>query len=154
MNKDSLKRELFLSDQKRVLNLLDQLCYNDQDWLPDDEDVFYVNDSIAKSHAMKLGIKSRRSDSFLKNASFANENLIPFGQYEDLFTRIKNLIHGYSDPLDIFKEMIQNADDAGASEIEFILDVRQHETEKALSEKHLQGPALLVANNVNLLEMI
>ena len=148
-NKDTFTSGLYLPDQKSVLHPISRLCYNDVDWLPDEKDVCYVNSEIAKKHAVDLGIKSRRTDSFLKTASLMNENWISFGQHEELTTRIKNLIGGYSEPLDIFKEMIQNADDAGASEIEFILDKRQHGTEKTLSEKweHLQGPALLIANN-------
>ena len=53
-------------------------------------------------------------------------NDFSFGQKEDLTTRIKNILDEYSGEIDIFKEMIQNADDAGASEIHFICDARKH----------------------------
>lgn len=48
-----------------------------------------------------------------------------------------------------FKELIQNADDAGATEIAFILDTRQHNTIKTFSPLYnkLQGPSLLSWNN-------
>ena len=148
-NNPTLTDALYLPDQKMVLHPITSLCYNDQDWLPEENDVFYVNSEITKKHAVALGIKSRRTDSFLKKADLLTENWNQFGQSEDLTTRIKNLIQGYSEPLDVFKEMIQNADDAGATQIQFILDHRQHGTTKTISEKwdNLQGPALLIANN-------
>ena len=47
------------------------------------------------------------------------------------------------------RELLQNADDAGASEIEYVLDTRFHTNgpllDEALQEYH--GPALLVKNN-------
>ena len=73
---------------------------------------------------------------------------IGFGQHEDLTKRIQNLLHGYTDG-DIIKELLQNADDSKASEVEFILDCQNHSTRKVLSDewKELQGPALIVTNN-------
>jgi len=49
----------------------------------------------------------------------------------------------------VLKEMVQNADDAGATEISFCLDTRQHGMEKLAYKKlaGFQGPALLVHNN-------
>ena len=45
--------------------------------------------------------------------------------------------------------MLQNADDAGATEIHFVKDPRQHATERVFDEswKPLQGPALCVYND-------
>ena len=37
--------------------------------------------------------------------------------------------------ISIFKEMVQNADDAGATEVNFCLDRRQHGTEKLAYRK-------------------
>ena len=50
--------------------------------------------------------------------------------------------------IDIFKEMIQNADDSCASEIHFICDKRTHGTDRVFNEKskHIQGPSLNVYN--------
>jgi len=38
-----------------------------------------------------------------------------FYQREPLTTRLKNLIHDYPEGIGIIKELVQNADDAGAS---------------------------------------
>ena len=65
----------------------------------------------------------------------------PFGQKELLTNRIKKILHNYSNEICLFNEMIQNADDADAKEIRFVLDRRQLSTENtfASSFNPLQG---------------
>uniref|UniRef100_A0A4W5NX70 Sacsin/Nov domain-containing protein n=1 Tax=Hucho hucho TaxID=62062 RepID=A0A4W5NX70_9TELE len=81
------------------------------------------------------------------------ENFSPFAekfrQHEELTVRIKNIIAAYPSKKDILKELIQNADDAEATEIHFVLDKRNHSTERTFGERWhpLQGPALCVYNN-------
>ena len=73
------------------------------------------------------------------------------GQYEDLTTRLRNILDEY--PGDsILKEMLQNADDAGATEVCFVLDWRRHGCESLLHPAMApwQGPALLAYNNAKL----
>ncbi|XP_003390766.2 PREDICTED: sacsin-like, partial [Amphimedon queenslandica] len=71
------------------------------------------------------------------------------GQHEPLTTRLGNILREYKDGLTIIKEMIQNADDAGATEVNILYDDRTHSTHKLLfkgmTESH--GPALIVHNN-------
>ena len=48
--------------------------------------------------------------------SYKSEKSFPsfaksFGQKEELVTRIRNIVDEYSGKIDIFKELIQNADD-------------------------------------------
>ena len=72
-----------------------------------------------------------------------------FGQREPLTTRLHNLVRSYPKGLGIFKEFIQNADDAEASEIRFIIDER-HYTTTGLPESMRwlhETPALMVFNN-------
>ena len=47
------------------------------------------------------------------------------GQYEPLTTRIKNILREYKDGIGIFKELIQNADDARATTVKFLVDWRK-----------------------------
>ena len=47
--------------------------------------------------------------------------------------------------MSVFKELVQNADDAGATEIKFILDTRDFKANKAY--ERLQGPALCCWHN-------
>lgn len=72
-----------------------------------------------------------------------------FGQHEKLITRLKGILSNYPINESLLKEMIQNADDAGASEIHFLLDMRTHKTEQTFFEAWhpLQGPALSVYND-------
>jgi len=58
----------------------------------------------------------------------------PFGQKEELSNRIRRILKGYDTKAHIFTEMIQNADDASASEIRFIIDSRQLSTSKIFDE--------------------
>ena len=73
------------------------------------------------------------------------------GQYEPLTTRLKNILRDYKDGLTIIKELIQNADDAEATDINICFDARTHckDTSKLffpeMCESH--GPALVVQNN-------
>ena len=51
--------------------------------------------------------------------------------------------------IQLFQEMIQNADDAGATIIQFFVDCRQHGTSKLVKPElsAFQGPALVSAND-------
>ena len=55
----------------------------------------------------------------------------------------------YSNYSYIFQELIQNADDAGASEVKFVLDSQQYPHENLLHPdlSSFQGPALYAWNN-------
>ncbi len=56
-----------------------------------------------------------------------------------------NILEGTS----VLKEMVQNADDAGATEMAFCLDFRTHNKEELAFSKlaDFQGPAMMVYNN-------
>ena len=47
------------------------------------------------------------------------------GQSEPLTTRLKNLLKDYPADVGLFKEMVQNADDAGAGRVHFVWDTRK-----------------------------
>lgn len=71
------------------------------------------------------------------------------GQYEPITTRIRNILQQYKEGVAIFKEIIQNADDAGASKVCFVVDWRESPRKKLLSDElaKCQGPALWAYNN-------
>ena len=71
------------------------------------------------------------------------------GPRQSITGRIKEALDDYDQDIDVFKEMIQNAEDARASEIKFVIDWRNHPTEYLLTREMeaWQGPALLVYNN-------
>ena len=82
-----------------------------------------------------------------KNSSFIK----PWGQTEPLTRRLKRILEDYQDGLAIIKELIQNADDAGASTVKLLYDKRQNNNMKDLlvspGMRDWQGPALWVFND-------
>ncbi|THU63893.1 hypothetical protein C4D60_Mb01t20640 [Musa balbisiana] len=72
-----------------------------------------------------------------------------FGQRVDLTRRIREILINYPEGTTVLKELIQNADDAGATRICLCLDRRSHGAESLLSPNlaQWQGPALLAYND-------
>ncbi|CAK6978218.1 sacsin-like, partial [Scomber scombrus] len=62
---------------------------------------------------------------------------------------LKDILRRYPDGGQILKELIQNADDAGATEVVFIHDERSYGTESLWTDElgKYQGPALYAYNN-------
>ncbi|KAF5939427.1 hypothetical protein HYC85_023686 [Camellia sinensis] len=77
-----------------------------------------------------------------------------FGQKVDLTRRIREVLLNYPEGTTVLKELIQNADDAGATKVCLCLDRRVHGTDSLLSEKltQWQGPSLLAYNNAEFTE--
>ena len=121
------------TDNKMLLNIA----------MTSDEEYMLVHDRVAHL-APQLGL-SPLSD----HLDITEDVFEDAGQHEPLITRLSNILKEYKDGLTIIKEMIQNADDAEASEVNILYDARQHTTEKLLfngmSDSH--GPALVVHNN-------
>ena len=71
------------------------------------------------------------------------------GPHQSVTSRLNEAIEDYGSDVDVFKELIQNADDARATEVKFLIDWRQHPYKSLLEPemKPWQGPALLAYNN-------
>jgi sacsin len=76
-------------------------------------------------------------------------DVIDFGQEEPLTVRLAGLIRSYPRGAGIFKEFIQNADDAGARFLRFIIDHTRYPVAPDASpvERAWAGPSLLVYND-------
>ncbi|RHZ85886.1 hypothetical protein Glove_59g111 [Diversispora epigaea] len=75
-------------------------------------------------------------------------NFRSYGQNETLISSIRNIIKDY--PFEsIFKEFLQNADDAGAKNFHVIVDDRSHPTRSLYCDgmREWQGPAILIFND-------
>ena len=140
---------IVLPDCNRTLYPVSMLSYNDAPWIPLTDDHKVVDSKLNRETALALGVTPARGQ-FLEHYCTKEEG-IPFGQHEELTTRIKNILRDY--PLDetFLKELLQNADDAKATKMCVILDKRTHNKEKIPSKEweELQGPALLVWNDAN-----
>ena len=140
---------IYVPDARNVLWSASELCFNEPDstWLPKSGGGDYSGFSHPKipfTMSKQLGVNTRRQDVLKKHSRG-----IPFGQKEPLTSRLKRILSGYPCDKEILKELLQNADDAGASEISFIKDPRQHGIDKVFDQswRPLQGPALCVYNN-------
>ena len=131
----------------------DKLVYTDNEYLKEytesaefDTSYTFVHERINPNLAHCLGIQPL--DKFL---DITEDTFEDSGQSEPLTTRLKNILRDYKDGLTIIKELLQNADDAGATEVNICHDARTHTVPvkslffRGMSECH--GPALIVHNN-------
>ena len=143
--------DVYAPNEEGILKLSKELYYNDAKGIGTSgkHKGFYIHEKISKSVVEKIGVKMIKAESLQSMKSkfpFGNA----FGQKEELVTRIKNILDEYAGKIDIFKELIQNADDSGASEFHLVFDKRQHkDTGKGFNSmsNHLLGPAIIASNN-------
>ncbi|XP_020498509.2 sacsin [Labrus bergylta] len=143
---------ILLPDSKLTLQPSKSLCYNDCPWIKvKDSSVKYCHGDIPREVAVKLGAVPKRHKALERYAS--NVCFTPlgseFGQKEKLTSRIKSILNAYPSEKEMLKELLQNADDAKATEIYFVFDSRTHPTDRIFDDKWIpmQGPALCVYNN-------
>ncbi len=92
---------------------------------------------MATQVSEKLGVKSLRRMMLADSAatvSLGLHSVEAFGQSEALTTRLKHIIDDYADGPGVLMELLQNADDAGASEVAFMLDNHQYGTNSVLGD--------------------
>ncbi|XP_068174425.1 sacsin [Antennarius striatus] len=143
---------ILLPDSNLTLQPSKSLCYNDCPWIKvRDSSVKYCHGDIPREVAVKLGAVPKRHKALERYAS--NVCFTPlgseFGQKEKLTSRIKSILNAYPSEKEMLKELLQNADDAKATEISFVYDSRIHPTDRIFDDKWIpiQGPALCVYNN-------
>ncbi|KAK7310408.1 hypothetical protein RJT34_07912 [Clitoria ternatea] len=166
------KVQLYLPDVSGRLFLAGDLVYNDAPWLLGSDDPSgsfsnastvpwnakttvqkFVHGNISNDVAEKLGVCSLRRMLLAESADSMNFGLSgaaeAFGQHEALTTRLKHILEMYADGPGTLFELVQNAEDAGASEVIFLLDKSQYGTSSVLSPEMAdwQGPALYCFND-------
>lgn len=144
--------QILLPDANLYLLSAKSLCYNDCPWIRvKDTAVKYCHSDIPREVAVKLGSIPKRHKALERYASNVCFTALgtEFGQKEKLTSRIKSILNAYPSEKEMLKELLQNADDAKATEICFVFDPRHHPTDRIFDEKWtpLQGPALCVFNN-------
>ncbi|KAL9834733.1 LOW QUALITY PROTEIN: sacsin-like [Geothlypis trichas] len=144
-------QQLFLPDEEGILHPRDKLYFNDAPWMPLDRDVLLCHKQLSREAALHCGVTTTRHRALERcvvNIDHLSLWAQPFGPHEDLPTRLKNILKEYPAP-DLVKEVLQNADDAGAGLLHFVWDRRQHPAKATFSEqwKTLQGPALCIYND-------
>ncbi|XP_052102786.1 sacsin-like [Mytilus californianus] len=140
------KKTVFVPDNKCYLRPLSEICFDDKypGFLRGSKDIHIIHSEVRSNVIYQLEVPSKRQFHLSRFSSG-----IPFGQKEKLVTRLRGIISAYPRDHSVLNEMLQNADDAGASEIHFVLDLRDHPTDKIFDEKWapLQGPAICVFND-------
>ena len=141
---DEKQQSIYLPDCQGIMRPACELCVDDCEWIADETDIHFANNMIPHPTCILLGVKTRRAEA-IKRFGVG----IPFGQKEKLTNRIQRLLTKYPCKKDILKEIVQNADDAEATELCFIKDPRNHRDERVFEDswKPLQGPAFCVYNN-------
>ena len=130
-------------DMDMVLRPTFRLCLDDMKFKEASKSMRFVHIAVSRSVAESIGISTKKRK-YVQDCSRG----IPFEQKEELVTRLKGLLDGYPCDIGILKEMIQNADDANASEIHFIKDFRTHGCSAIFDNfEEFQGPSLLVFND-------
>ncbi|XP_033901352.3 sacsin-like [Acipenser ruthenus] len=143
-------QNILLPDTKGVLRPASKLHYNDTPWLVLNENKALCHKHINREVALRLKVQTTKHKALADmTVDPLSRWMKPFGAHEELTARLSNIIKAYPSKKDILKELIQNADDAKATEIHFIWDQRDHPTEKTFGKQWipLQGPALCVYNN-------
>ena len=150
----SIDAEIFLPDENFVLRGVKELKYNDAQWLAPEQEYLYCNDCVGRNTAVvHLGVEPVKS-ALLEGLEISDKLGEEFGQEEKITVRVKNILRDYPRDITFLKEILQNADDAGATKLFVMLDKRYHDSEKVISEewKQLQGPALLFWNDSSFTE--
>ena len=144
------KQECYLYDENYCMQKVKNLVWNDAPWCKLKVQFPFVSSDISRPIALKMGVQLVRSRAFDQyDTSGDHFDGVPFGQLEKLTQRILNILESYTCDETVLKELLQNADDAQATKLYFILDERKHGTQRIPSTewKDLQGPALLIWND-------
>ena len=110
---------------------------------------YLVHSSISYEMACKLQLKPL-------NTIIGNTEEFCFeqaGQSEPLTTRLNRILREYKDT-SVIQELLQNADDAGATEVAVYYDTREHDSSNLFfpGMANSYGPALLFYNNAEFTE--
>ena len=132
---------------------IDEAVYTQNDFLKNylassdsEESYNFVNSRISPTMAHNLGVAP-----LSKHMQISDDTDEDVGQHEPLMVRLKNILQDYTDGVTIIKELLQNADDAGATVVNICFDSRTHDVPSkrllypGMARSH--GPALVVHNN-------
>ena len=149
------KESMFMLTEDSTLTSAKNCVYDDRNWMKHSKSrghikgksLIFVNDKIPQKvarHFEVVPLSCKVAPSQRLGITYTSA-----GQHEDITQRIRHIVQDYETNIDIFKELIQNADDAEATEVKFLIDSRHHPKETLITEelKEWQGPALIAYNN-------
>jgi len=147
---------VLVPDLESVLTPAGDLVYNDAPWMggntPFGEDFRFVHPKISIDVGEKVGLRSLRRQMLLRTSDLMDiglQDAEAFGQSESLTGRLRHILELYPDGPGILNELIQNADDARASEVSIVINKASYSSSSLLSPQMdtWQGPAIYFHNN-------
>ena len=149
--------DILMLAQDNRLYLAVKCVFNDLTWLKRSElstNKPIVHRNISNIIASKLGCKPASIELVPAAESISYSFLTAAGQTEDLVDRLRGILEGYRMHTDVFNELIQNSDDAGASCVKVLFDYTSHPATTVLQEnmKEIHGPAMYLFNNAKFTE--
>jgi sacsin len=152
---------LFVLNEKHTLVKSSTCIFNDVPWLNSSpvemmKKYTFVHPKLSNETAASLGVASLRrllvntsSQALTLSLELNLTGAEAFGQSESLTRRLKNILSLYPEGPQILYELIQNADDARATEVCFMLNKKSYNQSSLLSSSIAawQGPALYAYNN-------
>lgn len=154
-----LDHVIYVPDSLGRLAVSSDLVADDVPWLTGVEynsarsGIRLCHPNISTKVAQRVGVRSLRLilvDRSVDNLFSETEpNVEAFGQAESLTGRLRTILDMYPDGNPILAELIQNADDAGASIVKIMIDENSYPTESLMDPTvaPLQGPALIFCND-------
>ena len=149
-------------DAEGVLRPVSALRFHDAPWLAPPPGTTLTHPKIPQSTAEAIGVRSLRAsllaasseelgvDADARGLLMSDGAAEAFGQHEALTTRLRHILDAYADGPGIVSELVQNADDAGATEVRLMLDACATRGTKSLLAPGMaawQGPALVAWND-------
>ncbi len=120
--------DIWVPDETAKMAIATELSYDDIPWLitsgRSQDKIRLVHPTISAGTGGKLGVRSLRMSLVMDNfdsLDFAIPHGEAFGQAEPLTRRLKHILELYPEGPGLLCELIQNADDAGASKLSFVL---------------------------------
>eukprot|EP01105_Mastigella_eilhardi_P027626 TRINITY_DN862_c0_g2_i1.p1 TRINITY_DN862_c0_g2~~TRINITY_DN862_c0_g2_i1.p1 ORF type:complete len:4609 (-),score=1093.39 TRINITY_DN862_c0_g2_i1:88-13881(-) len=164
----SLAIALYLADSPGVATLGDiftpsasgcifrasALTYDDQHWAPADsatkKNFTFVHPDISNDRAVRLSVKSLCAQILAAHCDIlALKNSDDHQPKESVISHIHSVVNDYKDDVGVLLELIQNAEDAGATQLTFHLVDLTFESKSLLcpAMAEWQGPALYCYND-------
>ena len=141
---------IYIPTAKRELVLASCTVYDDAPWIDHKPlvELPFVHPNLSNNVAARLGSKSYRTE-LLQVSTTAIPLTESFGQSEELTSRLRHILEQYPEGPGMLYELIQNADDAGATTVSILFNMKQYNTDSVLSEAmgDWQGPAIYCYND-------
>ena len=167
---EALPEHVMVPTTQGKLRPAEECVFNNMRWLSEEEQhkrnravtssgLHWVHQSISNDVAVSLNVQALSAQVAAEAVAAADDGekdpewFEAAGQTEPLTVRLRSLLRDISESedLSLFKSLLQNADDAKASEVHFVWDWRSFGRQSLMSPEmgRWQGPCLWAHNNAS-----